>query len=167
MTARSRKLALIAHVVASVGWLGAVAAFLALAIVGFVSLADPRVRSAYIAMEVLGWYVIVPLSLASLGTGVIQSLGTEWGLFRYYWVVIKLILNVLASLVLFLHMKPISEMANAAGRGPLGPDDLHGVRIQLIVDAVAAIAVLVVATTLSVLKPRGKTRYGRRASANP
>lgn len=166
MTPNVRKVALIAHVVASVGWLGSVAAFLALSIAGLVSLDAQRVRAAYIAMELLGWYVIVPLSVASLVTGFIQSLGTEWGLFRYYWIVIKLVLNVLASLLLLVHMMPIGEMAKAASHGRLGPEDLYGIRVQLIGDAVAAIVVLLVATVLSVLKPRGKTRYGRRVTAN-
>jgi DMSO/TMAO reductase YedYZ heme-binding membrane subunit len=74
---------LTAHVVSSVGWLGGVAVFLALSVAGVTS-EDPQVvRAAYIAMESIGWLVLVPLSLASLLTGLVQSLGTKWGLFRH------------------------------------------------------------------------------------
>lgn len=92
MTPGARKFALTAPVTASVGWLGAVAGFLALAIAGLTSQDPQRVRAAYLAMDMIGWFVIVPLSLASLVTGVIQSLGTTWGLFRHYWVLFKLLM---------------------------------------------------------------------------
>ncbi|MEO8549392.1 MAG: hypothetical protein ABI678_05450 [Kofleriaceae bacterium] len=161
MTPVVRKLALITHVVASVGWLGSVAAFLALSIAGLIGKDPQRVRAAYLAMEMIGWFVIVPLSVASLVTGLIQSLGTEWGLFRHYWILIKLVLNVLASAVLLLHMMPIGHVADIAATSVLG-SDLHGIRVQLIADATAAIVVLLVATGLSIIKPRGLTKYGRK-----
>ena len=158
----ARKLALTAHVAASVGWLGAVAGFLALALVGLSSPDSQRVGAAYIAMESLGWLVIVPLSFASLATGLIQSLGTSWGLFRHYWVLIKLLMTVLATSLLLVHMRPIEQIAGVAAETTLGPSDLRGLRIQLVVDAGAAILALLVTTTLSVYKPRGLTPYGWR-----
>jgi putative copper export protein len=162
MTPFVRKLALTAHVTASVGWLGAVAAFLALAIAGITSQEAPRVRAAYVAMEMIGWFVIVPLSLASLVTGLVQSLGTTWGLFRHYWVVIKLLINVFASVLLLVHMRPTTYLAEVAARTTLSSSDLRGLRVQLIADAGAALVVLLVATVLSIYKPRGMTPYGRR-----
>ena len=60
MTVGLRKLALTAHVTSSVGWFGAVAAFLALAIVGLTSPDPPVVRAAYLAMHLVTWFVIVP-----------------------------------------------------------------------------------------------------------
>lgn len=158
-----RKVALTAHVAASVGWFGAVAAFLALAVYGLTGEEVQRVRGAYIAMELIGWWVIVPLCLASLVTGVVQSLGTVWGLLRHYWVVIKFLLTVLATAVLLVHMRPISHVAGVAVRLPLAASDLRAVRVQLAVDAGAALVVLLTTTTLSVVKPRGLTARGRRA----
>ncbi len=66
MTPRLRKFALSAHVTASVGWLSAVAGFLALAVAGLTRQDAQMVRAAYLAMVLTGWFVIVPLSLASL-----------------------------------------------------------------------------------------------------
>ena len=157
-----RKLMLTAHVISSVGWLGAVAAFLAVSITGLVSTDSQMVRSAYITMELIGWFVIVPMSLASLVTGLIQSLGSVWGLFRHYWVIFKLLIATLATAVLFLHMQPISEVAQVAATTTLSAGDLRQLRIQLAVDAGAAVLVLIVATALSIYKPRGLTRYGWR-----
>ena len=55
-------------------------------------------RAVYLAMHLTTWFVIVPLCLASLLTGIVQSLGTTWGLFRHSWIVTKLLLTVLATL---------------------------------------------------------------------
>ena len=162
MTPRLRKFALTAHVTSSVGWLGAVAAFLALAVAGLTSQDAQMVRAAYLAMELTAWFVIVPLSLASLLTGLVQSLGTKWGLFRHYWVLVKLLITILATIVLLMHMQPISLMAGAAAETTLSSADLREPRIQLVVAAGAALLVLLVATTLAVYKPRGMTPYGWR-----
>lgn len=162
MNPRLRKFALTAHITASVGWLGAVAAFLALAIAGLTSRDAELVRSVYLVMGLTGWFVIVPLCFASLLTGVVSSLGTVWGLVRYYWVLAKLLITVLATLVLLVHMQPISYIAGVAAKTTLSSADFQGLRTQLVVQSGAALLVLIVATALSVYKPQGRTRYGQR-----
>lgn len=74
-----RKIVLVAHIVSSVGSLGAVAGFLALAVAGLTSQDAQVTRSVYVAMEVIARFVIVPSVSASLLIGVAQSLGTSWG----------------------------------------------------------------------------------------
>ncbi len=162
MTPRLRKFALTAHVTSSVGWLGAVAAFLALAVASLTSQDAQMVRAAYLAMELTAWFVIVPLAFASLLTGLVQSLGTKWGLFRHYWVLAKLLLTVLATIVLLLQMESISYIAGVAAETTLSSADLREARISLVAHAGGGLLVLLVPATLSVYKPRGMTRYGRR-----
>lgn len=157
-----RKPALTAHVVSSVGWIGSVAGFLALAIVGLTSQDGEKVRAAYVAMDLTGWFVIVPLSIASPVTGVVQSFGTTWGLFRHYWVVVKFLITVPATILLLVHMQPVGHLARVVQQTTLVHGDLAGLRIQLVAEAGAAVVVLLIATTLSVYKPRGLTPYGRR-----
>ena len=162
MTPGLRKFALTTHVTSSVGWLGAVGAFLALAIAGLVSQDAQIVRAAYLAMHLTTWFVIVPLCLAALLTGIVQSLGTTWGLFRHYWIVTKLLLTVLATIILLVHTQPIDRVAAVAAQTTLAIGDLRQLRIQLVGDACAALFVLLVTTTLSVYKPWGMTSYGLR-----
>lgn len=157
-----RKLALVVHVTASVGWTGSVAAFLALAVVGLQSQDAILVSSMYLAMDVTAGYVIVPLSVASLASGVVQSLGTSWGLFKHYWVLAKLLITVVSTFLLITHTEGIRYMAEVVGQMALGSGDLRGLRVQLAVDAAAAIGALLVTTLLSVYKPRGLTPYGWR-----
>lgn len=167
MNPRLRKFALTAHVTSSVGWLGAVAVFLALALVGLTSQDVQTVRGAYLAMELTGRLVLVPLSLASLLTGLAQALGTTWGLFRHYWVLFKLLITVVATVLLLVHMQVAGHVADAAATTNLSGGDLVGMRVQLLADAAAALLVLLVAVALSVYKPKGLTRYGWRKQQEP
>src|SRR5713101_4804178 len=127
MTPGPRKFALTTHVTSSVGWIGAVGAFLALAIAGLGSQDAQVVRAAYLAMHLTTWFVIVPLTLAALVTGVVQSLGTTWGLFQHYWIVTKLLLTVLATILLLVHTQPIDRVAAIAAMTTLSAGDLRQV----------------------------------------
>ena len=163
MTSGVRKFALTAHVAFSVGWLGAVACTLALAVAGLASEDVHTVRAAYLALEVTGWSVLLPLSIASLVTGVVQALGTKWGLFRHYWVLAKLLMNVLATIVLLLYTQTLGSLADVAGETTLSSDDLDFLRTpSVVLHSGAALALLLVATVLAVYKPRGMTPYGQR-----
>ena len=157
MTGATRKLGLTAHIVSSVGWIGAVMASVALAVLALV--AEPGVvDAAYIAMEAIALYVLVPLSLLSLATGVIQGLGTKWGVLHHYWVVIKLCINVISSIVLLLYTQTLGAFADTAlesySAAQSDPSPLLHSGIALVL--------LTCAAGLSVYKPRGRTRYGWR-----
>jgi hypothetical protein len=162
MTPTIRKLMLTFHVVCTVGWMGAIAAFLALAVTGLISPDASVVDSSYVAMKLIGWQVIVPLGLASLLTGLVQSLGTTWGLFRHYWVLLKFVLSVAATFLLLLHMTVADRLARAVNQAVLSSSPLRALRIQITADAAAAIVLLIVNAVLSVYKPRGMTPYGSR-----
>jgi hypothetical protein len=160
MPPRLRKLALTAHVTSSVGWLGAVVVFLALAVVGLTSQDAQTVRGAYLVMEPAAWFVLVPSALASLLTGLVMSLGTTWGLLRHYWVLFKLLIAVFATIVLLTYMATFRHMAGVAADPGA---DLGVVRnASPVLHAALALLVLLVATVLAVYKPRGMTRYGWR-----
>ncbi|RWP26003.1 hypothetical protein [Mesorhizobium sp.] len=162
MTPGLRKFALTAHVTSSVGTLGAVAGFLALAVAGLNSEDSQMMRAAYLAMELTAWYVIVPLALASLLTGLVQSLGTPWGLLRHYWVVTKLLLTVLVTIVLLLQMELIGYLADVSAETMLSSADLRVLRMSPMIHAAGGLLVLLVPVVLSLYKPRGLTPYGWR-----
>jgi len=162
MTPALRRFALTAHVTSSVSWLGAVATFLILAVTGLRSQDAQLVRAAYLATDLITWFMIVPLAFASLLTGLVVSLGTQWGLFRHYWVLVKFMLTVLATVLLLLHTQPIGRLAGVARVSNVSGAAVEGLQIQLVGDAGAALLALLVNVTLSVYKPRGLTPYGRR-----
>ena len=154
-----RKLVLSAHLTFSVGWIGTVVAYLALGLTAANSSSVANVRGAWMAMELIGWYVIVPLAIVSSLTGLMMALGTKWGLFRHYWVSISFFLTLFATVVLILHMPTVSstaEMARASDGAVLESlgGDLHHPAVGLVI--------LLVVQVLNLYKPKGLTRYGWR-----
>jgi len=159
MTARLRKFALTAHLTCSVGWIGAVMAYLALVVAALSSQDSRTLQAAWIAIEVIGWYIIVPLAFASLLSGLVMALGTPWGLFRHYWVLLSLILTILATVVLLVHMQTVSDIAGIATETPsAAASGLPGE----VVHAGVGMLVLLVIQVLNMYKPRGMTPYGWR-----
>jgi hypothetical protein len=125
---------------------------------------DQVLRAAWIALELIGWYVIVPLALAALMTGIGIALGTPWGLFRHYWVVTSLLLTVVAAAVLLQHMSTVTLFASIAADAAIADvgDVLRpALRGELLHAGVGLVLLLGIAT-LNVFKPRGLTAYGRR-----
>jgi hypothetical protein len=158
-----RRFVLTTHVTATVGWLGTVAAYVALVVALLASRDAMTVRAAYFAMNVLVWYVIIPFSVASLLTGIVQSLGTTWGLFRHWWVIYKLGLTVLATFVLLEYTQSLSQLASLAAGRPPSAADLDALRSPIhLVHAGGGLVVLLAAQVLAIYKPRGTTGYGRR-----
>jgi hypothetical protein len=162
MTPRVRKAAFLAHVSFSVGWMGAVVAYLALAWNGLQGGDAELARSAYLSMELIGWSVVVPLSLATLASGLVQSLFTEWGLFRHYWITAKFLMASVGSVILLVHMRAVGQMAGFARTTSLSAGDFADLRISLVVHALGGFLLLLAATALSIYKPWGMTPYGRR-----
>src|SRR6266851_9580813 len=166
MTPALRKLTITAHVVFSVGWLGAVAAFLVLSIAGLTSRDAEVVRGAYLSMDLMSRFIIIPMCFAALATGLLQALGTPWGLLRYYWIMLKFGLAIFATFALLVHQ--FSAMAQAAKRvsgaaaETLFSADFGPLKTELVRAPSLAIVLLLVATTLGVYKPWGLTRYGQR-----
>jgi hypothetical protein len=160
MTPALRRFTFTTHITSSIGWVGAVLAFLALAIIGFTSDDPLKVRGAYLLMAPAAWFVLVPLAHASLLSGIVLSLGTTWGLFRYYWVVLKLGITAFATVILLIYMGTFRQMAGVAADPVV---DLEVVRnASPIVHAILALVLLVTATVLGVYKPFGATAYGAR-----
>ena len=153
-----RKLALTVHVASSVGWIGAIVAYITLNMPVYFSNDEQTVRAAYLMMEPVLRYALIPLAATALVTGIVQALGTPWGLLRHYWVTISLVLTAFAFVILVLHLPAVEAVAAVAADptgdvDPLGGDLFH---------AVGGLVVLLVPLVLNIYKPRGMTRYGWR-----
>ena len=152
-----RKTVLVIHVATSVGWLGALVGYLALDVTTVVGPDVATVRAAYVAMNVVVRYAIVPLALASVLIGVINALGTPWGLLRHYWVLVKLLLTLVAAGVLLEEAGSVHYLANLATTTP-DPRRLS----DTLPHSIGGLIILTTTIVLSVFKPRGLTRYGWR-----
>src|SRR5258708_3653589 len=165
MTPAVPKLTISAHVTCSVGWLGAVAAFLVLSIARLTSPDAEVVRGAYLSMDLISRFIVIPMCFAALAPGLLQALGTPWGFFRYYWILLKFGLAIFATLALLVHQFVVAEAAkrvSGAAAETLFSPDLGPLKTELVRAHSLATLLLLVVTTLGVYKPWGLTRYGRR-----
>jgi hypothetical protein len=156
-----RKFALAVHLTCSVGWIGAVAAYLVLDVTVAISQDPQSVRPAWIAMGLIVAWAIVPLAVASLLTGLVMALFTKWGLFRHWWVLISLLLTIGASLVLWSETGVIGAAAAIAADATASTDELLALPPTL-PHSIGGMAVLLIIQTLNIYKPQGLTRYGWR-----
>ncbi|MFI9029752.1 DUF2269 domain-containing protein [Streptomyces sp. NPDC053560] len=172
----ARRATLVVHVVVSVAWLGLTLGLLALGIAavavgdgasggagtsggtGTSSAAVDLAEAAYRSMKIFVDWLIVPLALLTLVTGLVLSLGTPWGLARHRWVVTKfwLTLGAVAATVFALRTQVNSAAAAMTAGRPVPPE------IDLVAAPAVALTLYVFLTAVSVLKPWGPTARGRR-----
>lgn len=154
----ARRLVLTVHIVSSIGWIGVYLVMLTLVITGLTASDPGVVRAAYVIMQVIDANLTVPLTLTMLVSGVVLSLGTKWGLTRYYWVLVKLAIT--AGLTVLVLTRQKGRLASAAAAVsavdsglPANPGN------AAIMPPIVAITAALVATVLSVYKPWGRTRW--------
>jgi hypothetical protein len=161
LTPPLRKAALAVHLAVSVGWVGAVAAYLALDLAAATSADAATLRATYFGMGLIAGSVIVPLAIATLVTGLVVSLGTQWGLVRHWWVLVSLTLTVFATVVLVVETSTIAAYAAVAADPAASDSELRALGSTL-VHSIGGSAVLLVVLVLNVYKPAGLTPYGWR-----
>ncbi|MCX5387597.1 DUF2269 domain-containing protein [Streptomyces sp. NBC_00083] len=146
---------LVAHIAVSVSWLGLTLGLLALGITACTTDSPAMTEAAYRAMKVFGDWLVVPIALVSLGTGVVLSLGTRWGLARHHWVWVKFWLTLVTLCLSAFSLRPEINGAVTAGV----PD------ISLVAAPVVSSSAYFFMTAVSVLKPWGLTSRGRKHRA--
>lgn len=158
LNAKTRKLFLVLHIAAIAAWIGI---DVGVGVLVFTARFTASVQTQALAYQALELFAVWPMAiagLASLGTGVVLGLGTKYGLVRYWWVAIKLVMNiVLTTLVLMLLRPGISEAAEYGRQLAQGPATAP-FPSQLIFPPMVSLTALTVAVVLSVYKPRKRLR---------
>ncbi|MEV4508046.1 hypothetical protein AB0K00_03700 [Dactylosporangium sp. NPDC049525] len=148
-TPKWRKAVLTLHVITAVGWLGSDLVLLTLGVAGLSGAADKDV--AYPAMSLVGIALFVPLSYLVWVIGVVNAVGTPWGLLRWWWVAVKLtIVTVMLFLVTFLLYPGLAKA------GDLGSALPRRDQINLVIAPSVSSTLLVISTVLSTYKPWGR-----------
>ncbi len=163
--ARARRSVLIAHIASAGSWLGVDVAMAVL--IGTAWTTDvPATRAACLqVLEVVTVWPLLICGLVCLTTGIVLGLGSRWGVTRYWWVTIKIVLNlVLTALVLVSLRGEVAEQADRARRF-LGGQAVTFDLTNLIYPPTVSPTLLLVAMTLSVVKPWGQIRRPPRPSS--
>lgn len=167
VTPRTRRLLVALHVVVAGIWLGIAVVMVALTAMAAAGDDIATTHDRYALVELFDITILPWSSLATIMSGLAVSLTGKWGLVRHYWVLTKFVLAllVLASAFAFLHDWVVSaaedsrRLMSAAGRGAeLGTDPAW-----LVAGFGCAGGLVLAATVISVYKPWGRTRFGRRA----
>ena len=146
------------HIVSGGAWIGI---DVAMGVVIFTALLaeDGNTRAlCYRALELFAVWPLLTAGLLSLASGVVLGLGSKWGLIRYWWVAIKLVLNVvLVALVPVLLRPQVIEMAEQGRRFMAGEPASLAVG-DLIFPPIVSPSALLIAFVLAVFKPWGRIR---------
>jgi hypothetical protein len=158
---RVRKTVLILHVISSLTWLGVDVGLLALSLTGLTTDDPMTLRAVYLTMSVLVDAVVIPAGLLALTTGVVLSLGTKWGLVRYRWVLVKLVITLVTVTLTYYGLRAGVETAAAEVRAAAqAPSEARG---GLLFAPIVSLTCYVFMTVISFFKPWGRTRWGRTA----
>jgi hypothetical protein len=155
---RTRKAVLVLHILSAGAWVGF---DVMLGVLVFTALltADPATAAlCYQALPLLTW-PLVAAALVSLLTGVVLGVGTRYGLLRYWWVAVKLLLNVVLAVLVWFLLRPGLDAAAEYGRQLLVGAVVPTADVTtLVYPPIVSTSALVVATLLAVYKPWGRTR---------
>ncbi len=159
---RTRKAFLVVHIIAAAMWFGIDLALGILAITAMLTDSPQTAGTALQAIELFAVWPMFGASLVCLGTGVVLGLGSRYGLLRYWWVLVKLGINVAMSTLILFALRPGIDDAADIGRRLVAGDPAAAVPADLIFPVLVAPTLLLIAFVLSTFKPWGPTR--RRAS---
>ncbi len=153
-----RKGVLVVHIVSAGAWIGI---DVAMGVVVFTALLDEDDNTKALCFRALELFAIWPLfttGLVCLASGVVLGLGTKWGLVRYWWVAIKLALNILLTALVLVALRPqVMEMAEQGRRFMSGEAASLAVG-DLIYPPIVSPTLLLIAFVLAVFKPWGRIR---------
>lgn len=159
LSPRWRKAILTLHVTVAVGWVGVEIAQLLLGLAGLTTDDPEVVRATRVVMEILGLELTVGIAWMTLLTGLLLAMATQWGLLKHYWIAVKLVIT--ATLMLDGHFLLQHWLRRQADLDTAS----ESLGLQLVISMSIALVLLVAATALSVHKPWGRTRRGRRRPA--
>ena len=165
LTRRWRRVTLVTHIVAAGAWIGIDVIVAVLVLVGWFG-NDVEVRS--LAYRALAEFVVWPMlvsALVSLVTGLVLGLGTKWGLVRYWWVAVKLGLNLVLCTLILVALQPGMDDVAAYGRDLLTGDPDTSTVSTLFFPPAVSLSTLTLAVALAVVKPWGRTSWNKKRSA--
>lgn len=162
LSARTRKLVLLVHIAAAGAWLG-LDLVLGILIVTALTTGDATsAASAALSLAAFATWPLLAVGAVTLASGVLLGLGTKYGLVRYWWVLVKLVINImLVTLVVVLLWPGIAEVADT-GRAALADDTAPELRWNMVFPPIVSSTAVVVAMTLAVFKPLGRIRRAAR-----
>lgn len=158
-----RRTVLALHILSGVGWMGLDLGLVVLVAAGATSDSGPVVAAAYTSARLVIPVVVPVLATGMLLTGIALGWGTRWGLVRWTWVLTKLGIGLVLTVLVFVALVPgaLSVPVDLTGTAAQVREAVGGAGQDLIYPPVVSFLALAVALVLSIWKPWGRTRWGR------
>lgn len=154
----ARRATLVVHVTAAAGWLGLTLGLLALSLAAITTDSAAVIEAAARSMKLFADWLVLPLALLTLLSGLLLSLGTPWGLARHRWVYTKFWLTLATTAASAFALRPgINDTVATVSAGDPVTDPTG-----LIAGPIVSLSAYLFMTVVSVLKPWGLTRRGRK-----
>ena len=153
-----RKGVLVVHIVSAGAWIGIDVVMGVLIFTALLSADDNTRALCYRALELFAVWPLFAAGLFCLASGVVLGTGTKWGLVRYWWVAIKLALNIMLTTLVLVALRPgVMEAAEQGRRFAAGESASLAVG-DLIFPPIVSPTALLIAFVLAVFKPWGRIR---------
>lgn len=159
----TRKAVLVVHRVSAGAWIGM---DVVMGVLIFTALGgdDETKALCFRALGLFAGWPLLATGLLCLASGVLLGLGTAHGLLRYWWVAVKLVLNVVLVFLIAVLLRPGgAELAERGRQYAAGLPVTLAVG-ELVFPPIVSTSALIIATILAVFKPWGLVRK-RRAPA--
>jgi len=158
LSPRTRKLVLLVHIAAAGAWLG-LDVVLGVLVITALGSSDPTGAGAAAAsIAAFATWPLAVVGLVTLASGVLLGLATKYGLVRYWWVLAKLLINVVLVVLVMLVLTPGVTALGTAGRDALAAGGAPAVTTTLLFPPIVSSTAVVIAMTLAVFKPWGRVR---------
>lgn len=158
LTRPARRATLVVHVVSAAGWLGIALGLLALGITAATTESAPVLEASVRSMKTLVDWVVFPVALLTLLTGLLMALGSSWGLARHRWIYTKFWLTLAMIVGTFFGFRDsiVDAYTDVTAGHPLADAD------EVLLGPMISLTSYVFMVALSVLKPWGLTKRGRK-----
>jgi uncharacterized membrane protein len=158
----ARRTTLLLHILCGVGWMGLDLGLATLVLTGATTGSGPVAAASYTAVRIVIPVVVPVLALGMLLTGVVLGLGTKYGLVQWTWVLVKLCVAIVLTVLVFVALVPgaLSIPTELTGAADDIRREIGAAASDLIYPPVVSFLALGFAMVVSIWKPWGRTRWG-------
>jgi hypothetical protein len=154
----TRKGFLVVHVASAGAWIGIDVVMAVFVFTALLADDDSTKALCYRALELFAVWPLLTTGLVCLASGIVLGLGTKYGLVRYWWVAIKLVLNIVLTALVLVALRPaVTEAAEQGRQFAAGAPASLAVG-DLIFPPIVSPTALLIAVVLAVFKPWSRIR---------
>ncbi|MCD6570380.1 MAG: hypothetical protein J7L53_06730 [Deltaproteobacteria bacterium] len=150
------------HVFFSCTWIGAIVSMMIVLFLKGNPISGGELYGYHASIKIIDDFIVIPSALGCLITGLLLSWKTNWGFFKYRWIIVKLVVTVSAIVFGTLYLGPwgnaLAAISKAEGLLALQNEQyIHSQQMNILFGTIQVIA-LITMVFISTLKPWGRRK---------